>query len=264
MQAPVLVRPQKIGTVGPSQLRRIDRRRTISIDVRPPEEVSLEHVLAVIKDKVEPELKAALPADGSILYGGSANQLTRAIKSMGSNFALALVVLFLLMAALFRSMKDSFLVLLAMPLAMVGGVVAIRLLNLITFQPLDLLTMIGFVILLGLVVNNAILLVHQTRSAEREGISRHHAVEQALQLRLRPIFMSTLTSIFGMLPLLLMPGAGSVIYRGLAVVIVGGMCISTVFTLLLLPCFLRMGETLPSVIAGTGGRNTPPPLKSVA
>jgi multidrug efflux pump subunit AcrB len=250
-------------TVGPSQLRRIDRRRTISIDVWPPEEVSLEHVLAVIKNEVEPELKAAMPGDGNILYGGSANELTRAIKSMGSNFALALVVLFLLMAALFRSLKDSFLVVLAMPLAMVGGVVAIRLLNLVTFQPLDLLTMIGFVILLGLVVNNAILLVHQTRSAEREGVSRHHAVEQALQLRLRPIFMSTLTSIFGMLPLLLMPGAGSVIYRGLAAVIVGGMCVSAIFTLLLLPCFLRMGETTPTAISGTGERKTPE-LKSVA
>jgi len=251
-------------TVGPSQLRRIDRRRTISIDVRPPEEVSLEHVLNTIKEKVEPGLKAAMPADGNILYGGSANELKRAIKSMGSNFALALVVLFLLMAALFRSLKDSFLVVLAMPLAMVGGIVAIRLLNLVSFQPLDLLTMIGFVILLGLVVINAILLVHQARSGEREGVSRHHAVEQALQVRLRPIFMSTLTSIFGMLPLLLMPGAGSVIYRGLAAVIVGGMCISTVFTLLLLPCFLRMGETSPSVITGSGDRKMPPPLKSVA
>ncbi|MEH6586723.1 MAG: efflux RND transporter permease subunit [Halioglobus sp.] len=251
-------------TVGPSQLRRIDSRRTITIDVRPPETVSLEHVLTTIREQVEPQLKAALPADGNILYGGSANALTRAIKSMGNNFGLALVVLFLLMAALFRSMKDSLLVLLAMPLAMVGGIVAIRLLNLLTFQPLDLLTMIGFVILLGLVVNNAILLVHQTRSAEREGVSRHHAVEQALETRLRPIFMSTLTSIFGMLPLLLMPGAGSVIYRGLAVVIVGGMCISTVFTVLLLPCFLRMGETRARVIEGSGNKAMPPSLKSVA
>lgn len=250
-------------TVGPSQLRRIDSRRTITLDVRPPEDMSLEHVLATIEGEVEPGIKAALPADGSILYGGSANALTRAIKSMGSNFALALVVLFLLMAALFRSMKDSLLVVLAMPLAMVGGIVAMRLLNLVSFQPLDLLTMIGFVILLGLVVNNAILLVHQTRSAEREGVSRHHAVEQALQTRLRPIFMSTLTSIFGMLPLLLMPGAGSVIYRGLAAVIVGGMCVSTLFTLFLLPCFLRMGETGARVVSSTDG---PPPraLKSVA
>ena len=251
-------------TVGPSQLRRIDSRRTITIDVRPPEDVSLEHVLTTIREQVEPQLKAALPADGNILYGGSANALTRAIKSMGNNFALALVVLFLLMAALFRSMKDSLLVVMAMPLAMVGGIIAIRLLNLVTFQPLDLLTMIGFVILLGLVVNNAILLVHQTRSAEREGVSRHQAVEQALQTRLRPIFMSTLTSIFGMLPLLLMPGAGSVIYRGLAAVIVGGMCVSTLFTLLLLPCFLRMGETHGRVIEGDGDLAPTPKLKSVA
>ena len=102
--------------------------------------------------------------------------------------------------------------------------------------------MIGFIILMGLVVNNAILLVHQTRSAEREGLPRRDAVNQALRVRLRPIFMSTLTSLFGMLPLVLIPGAGSVIYRGLAVVIVGGMAVSTIFTLLLLPCLLRLGE----------------------
>jgi multidrug efflux pump subunit AcrB len=251
-------------TVGPSQLRRIDSRRTITLTVRPPEDMSLEHIMTTITEQVEPGIKAALPEDGSILYGGSASALTRAIKSMGSNFGLALIVLFLLMAALFRSIKDSALVVLSMPLAMVGGIVALRLLNLISFQPLDLLTMIGFVILLGLVVNNAILLVHQTRSAEREGVSRHHAVERALLTRLRPIFMSTLTSIFGMLPLLLMPGAGSVIYRGLAAVIVGGMCMSTLFTLVLLPCFLRMGAGASKVIEGDGARQDVPALKSVA
>jgi multidrug efflux pump subunit AcrB len=230
-------------TVGPSQLRRIDRRRTVTLDIRPPDDMSLEYAMRTIREQVEPELLEALPADGSILYGGSANALSRAIKTMGGNFAVAIAVLFLLMAALFRSVRDSLLVVLAMPLAMVGGVVALRLLNLVDFQPLDLLTMIGFVILLGLVVNNAILLVHQTRSAEHAGSTREQAVEQALLTRLRPIFMSTLTSIFGMMPLLLMPGTGSVIYRGLAAVIVGGMCVSTIFTLLLLPCFLRMGET---------------------
>jgi multidrug efflux pump subunit AcrB len=231
-------------TVGPSQLRRIDRRRTVTIDIRPPEDLSLEYTLRTIKEKIEPQLLAALPSDGSILYGGSANALTRAVKTMGSNFSIAILVLFLLMAALFRSVRDSLLVVLAMPLAMVGGVIALRLLNLISFQTLDLLTMIGFVILLGLVVNNAILLVHQTRSAEKAGSSREEAVQQALLTRLRPIFMSTLTSIFGMLPLLLMPGTGSVIYRGLAAVIVGGMCVSAIFTLILLPCFLRMGESV--------------------
>ena len=203
-------------------------------------------------------------SDLTIVYGGSANALTRAITSMAGNFAVAMVVLFLLMAALFRSPRDSLLVVMAMPLAMVGGVVAIRLLNLVTFQPLDLLTMIGFVILLGLVVNNAILLVHQTRTAEREGVSRHHAVEQALRVRLRPIFMSTLTSIFGMLPLLLMPGTGSVIYRGLAAVIVGGMCFSTVFTLILLPCFLRMGRSNTTLVSSGAPNPQQPKLQSVA
>lgn len=228
-------------TVGPTQLKRVDRRRTITLRIVPPEDMSLERALSVIRAEVEPRIKASLPADGNLLYGGSADNLRKAIRTMSENFGMALIVLFLLMSVLFGSPRDSLMVTLSMPLAMVGGVIALRILNLITFQPLDLLTMIGFVILLGLVVNNAILLAHQTRSAERDGMNRSDAVEQALQLRLRPIFMSTLTSVFGMLPLLLTPGAGSVIYRGLAAVIVGGMSISAIFTLLLLPALLRLG-----------------------
>ncbi|MCW8879383.1 MAG: efflux RND transporter permease subunit [Kangiellaceae bacterium] len=227
-------------TVGPSRLARVDGQRTITLNVNPPAGWSLEQTINVLRAQVHHKLTDALPADASIQYGGSADQLTKAISIMGQNFGFALVILFLLLAALFKSLKDSALVLVTIPLATVGGIIAIQLLNLITFQPLDLLTMIGFVILLGLVVNNAILLVHQTRSAEATGLARAEAVEQALKLRLRPIFMSTLTSFFGMLPLLLMPGAGSVIYRGLASVIVGGLAVSTLFTILLLPCLLRI------------------------
>ncbi len=230
-------------TVGPSQIMRIDRRRTVALNVTPPEGMSLEEAIAILRDDVEPQLRAMLPADGGIRYGGSADALKNAVANMAENFGLAIIVLFLLMSALFRSAKDSLLVILALPLATVGGVVGIRVLNLVTFQPLDLLTMIGFIILMGLVVNNAILLVHQTRAAERGGLARREAVNQALRVRLRPIFMSTLTSIFGMLPLVLIAGAGSVIYRGLATVIVGGMTVSTIFTLLLLPILLRLGET---------------------
>lgn len=240
VQLSELVRMER--TVGPSQLRRVDRRRTITVSVTPPDAVSLEEALETIQDGVLPEVLALLPADGGVRYGGSADSLKQAVRNMSENFLVALVILFLLMSALFKSMKDSALVLLALPLATVGGVAALRLMNLVAFQPLDLLTMIGFIILLGLVVNNAILLVHQTRSAERAGLARRDAVGQSLEMRLRPILMTTLTSIFGMLPLVLMPGTGSVIYRGLAVVIVGGMSVSTVFTLLLLPSLLRLGE----------------------
>lgn len=229
-------------TVGPNQLRRIDRRRTVTLSVTPPDGVTLDETLEVLRSRIAPALMEVLPVDGMVLYGGSADNLREAVRNMSENFLVALLVLFLLMGALFKSLRDSALVVLAIPLATVGGVAALRLMNLVRFQPLDLLTMIGFIILLGLVVNNAILLVHQTRGAERAGSSRREAVRQALLLRLRPIFMSTTTSVFGMLPLVLMPGTGSAIYRGLAVVIVGGMSVSTIFTLILLPCFLRLGE----------------------
>lgn len=230
-------------TAGPDELRRLDRRRTVTLQVTPPGDVSLEEALQILQEQVEPVIKNLLPEDGAIRYSGTADKLGIALKNMGSSFLLAIAILYLLMSALFRSFLDSLLVLLALPLATVGGVAALRIVDLITFQPMDLLTMIGFIILLGLVVNNAILLVHQTRAAEREGTPRREAVEQAVRLRLRPILMSTLTSIFGMLPLLLIPGAGTELYRGLAAVIVGGMSVSTVFTLLLLPSLLRLGET---------------------
>ncbi len=226
--------------VGPVAVRRVDGRRTITLQFNPPDGMALEEALNILQEKVEPEIRAALPPDGSIIYGGSADGLKRAINTLGLNFLLALGLLFLIMAALFRSAKDSALVVISIPLATVGGVVALRILNEISFQPMDLLTMIGFIILLGLVVNNAILLVVQTRRSEAEGESREQAVRTALRLRLRPIFMSTLTSIFGMAPLLLIPGEGSAIYRGMAAAIVGGMSVSTLFTLILLPSLLRM------------------------
>ena len=234
-------------TVGPSRIQRIDRRRTITVNVNPPEGMSLQQAMTIIENEIEPQIQALMPADGSINYGGSADSLKQSIQTMGQNFILALGLLFILMAGLFKSLRDSLMVTLSIPLATVGGVIALQFMNLIHFQPLDLLTMIGFIILLGLVVNNAILLVDQTRQAQRDGLSRELAVEQALKLRLRPIFMSTLTSIFGMLPLLIMPGEGSVIYRGLAAVIVGGMVFSTLFTLVLLPALLKQFATQPKL-----------------
>jgi multidrug efflux pump subunit AcrB len=232
-----------VRTAGPEQIRRINRRRTVTLEISPPPTVSLEEALDIIKTEVEPKVLAMLPEDGDIQYGGTADKLTTALENMAGSFLLAITILYLLMSALFSSFRDSLLVMLSIPLATFGGVLALHVINLWSFQSMDLLTMIGFIILLGLVVNNAILLVHQARSAERKGCSRKEAVEQAILLRLRPILMSTMTSIFGMLPLLLIPGAGTELYRGLAGVIVGGMMVSTFFTLILLPSLLRIGES---------------------
>ena len=225
--------------VGPSNIQRRERKRTITFDISQPDGMPLEDMVRLLKEKVEPELRALLPADASITYGGSADALDRAVLSLSQNFVLALMLLFMILAALFKSTRDALMVVISIPLATVGGVLALTILNTFSFAPLDLLTMIGFIILLGLVVNNAILLVAQTRAGEAEGLSRDDAVARALTLRIRPIFMSTLTSIMGMLPLVLFPGAGSDIYRGMAATIVGGMSVSTLFTLVLLPALLR-------------------------
>lgn len=227
-------------TLGPNTIARFDRARAYSLSVNPPEGMSLEELIATLKSDVAPQLMAMLPPGSSITYAGSAADLDEGVAELVNNFLLAAALLILIMAGLFKSLTDALLVAISIPLAWVGGVLAVNLMNLINFQPLDLLGMIGFIILLGLVVNNAILLVEQTRRAESRGFSRVDSVRQALRLRLRPIFMSTLTSLFGMAPLLLFPGSGSEIYRGMAAAIVGGMSVSTLFTLVLLPSLLQL------------------------
>jgi multidrug efflux pump subunit AcrB len=230
-------------TVGPSQLLRVGGRRTVSVAFEPPATMSLDEALTLLRDKVEPPVRAAMPANAQLTYAGSVNELHQALGAMASNFALALLILFALMAALFRSAWDSFLVMLVLPVSTAGGIAALRLMDLATgFQALDLLTMIGFIILLGLVVNAAILLVDQTRAREHAGVARRDAVRQALETRARPIVMSTLTAVLGMLPLIFLPGLGAGIYRGLAAVVAGGMVIGTAFTWFLMPSLLRLGE----------------------
>ena len=229
-------------TVGAGGLRRVDGHRTIGLNVSPPKEISLGQAIEVLKRDVEPRIRRELPADGSVYYEGNAGSLREALTNMAQSLGFALIALFLLLAALFRSVKDSLYVILTIPLASFGGVLALVLLRLVTPQTLDLLTMVGFVVLMGLVVNNAILLVDQTRSEIRGGATVRAAVEAALATRTRPIVLTTLTTIFGMLPLVLVPGPGSVLYRGLGTVLVGGMAVNSVFTLVLLPTLLRLIE----------------------
>jgi HAE1 family hydrophobic/amphiphilic exporter-1 len=229
-------------TVGPSQMVRINGRRTVSVTLEPPDNLTLDEALESLRSEVEPKVRAAMAPGVQLAYAGSANDLHEALRAMGQNFLLALVILFALMAALFRSVRDSLLVMAVLPVSVAGGIVALRLVGLAGFQALDLLTMIGFIILLGLVVNAAILLVDQTRARERNGVPRRQAVAEALETRARPIVLSTLTAVLGMAPLIFMPGLGAEIYRGLAAVVAGGMVVGTTFTWLLMPSLLRLGE----------------------
>jgi multidrug efflux pump subunit AcrB len=226
--------------LGPNQIRRLDHRRTVTLTMDPPQTLSLEDALATIQNDVVPALKAKLPPDANIRLAGSADRLEATVATMAKNFVLALLVLFMLMAAMFRSLRDALVVVLTVPVALVGGVLGLRVLGLVAFQPLDLLTMIGFIMMVGVIVNHAILLVDRTRDAQDHGHDLEESIRLALNQRLRAILASTLTGALGALPMAVNPGPGSVIYRGLAAVNVGGVVVAMVFSLLLLPSLMRL------------------------
>ncbi|HEY5852048.1 MAG TPA: efflux RND transporter permease subunit [Lysobacter sp.] len=246
--------------LAPNQLRRIDRRRTVTLTVDPPPAMSLEEALDIVDADVVPALRRALPADAEIRVSGSADRLGEVVRSMGSNFAMALVVLFMLMAAMFRSLRDSAFVMATLPMAVLGGVLGLRMLDLIAGQTLDLLSMIGFIMLLGMVINNAILLVAQTRDAQAAGATLDAALHQALDQRLRPILIGALTGVLGALPMAINPGPGAVIYRGLAAVSVGGVALSLVFLVVLIPALLRLADSRRQIAIESDGLGAASPL----
>ena len=144
---------------------------------------------------------------------------------------------------------------LSVPIGLTGGVLGLALLNKYlgivdpgTIQSLDVLTMLGFVILLGSVINNPILIVQQAMNFMRQGMATHEAIIESTLSRVRPILMTTSTTIFGLMPLVLNPGAGSELYRGLGVVMFGGLLLGTVTTLVFIPAVMSLMMDLVDVL----------------
>ncbi|MHA1152605.1 MAG: efflux RND transporter permease subunit [Alphaproteobacteria bacterium] len=231
-----------IVTSGPTEIRHRERFRTVTLEIRPAAGVPLEAALDTLRDKVIGPLQAGgLPPGIKIGLSGTADKLTQTWRAMQWQLALSVAIVYLVMAVLFESFLYPLIILLSVPLAAAGGVAGLVALNNYQFQPLDMLTLLGFVILVGIVVNNAILLVHQTLyHLRQDGMAPVEAILEATRNRIRPIFMSTLTSVVGMLPLVVLPGAGSELYRGLGSVVVGGLALSAVLTLLVVPPMLAM------------------------
>ncbi len=228
-------------TNGITKIRHLERLRTITLQVTPPRYIPLESVMDGIQDKLIPGIKKAGILRGvNVRLSGAADKLTEMRKSLQWNFILAAVITYLLMSALFGNFIYPIIVMFTVPLAGAGGFIGLRLVNLfIAPSPLDILTMLGFIILIGVVVNNAILIVHQSLNFIRlEGMEHREAVLKATRTRLRPIYMSAFTSVLGMLPLVVAPGPGSELYRGLGSVVLGGLAISTIFTVLVIPALL--------------------------
>jgi len=230
-------------TTGPVQIRHLERTRTVTLQITPPDRMPMEVALDKLKSGViEPLQKSGLPAGVLLSLSGTADKLTQTWDAMVVNLIIAIVIVYLVMAVLFESFIYPLLIMLSVPLATAGGVLGLAGVNeFYTYQPLDMLTVLGFVILIGIVVNNAILLAHQTLYHIRtDKMAVADAVMEATRNRIRPIFMSTLTSVFGMMPLVLFPGAGSELYRGLGSVVLGGLALSAILTLAILPPLLTL------------------------
>jgi len=263
-------------------IKRVEQQRAITFTVNPPPAMALEEARAEIEQLVDQaRLAGEIAADVAVRFAGNADRLSQtqqallgewtgwnaeSLMSVGfSRFFLALLITFLLMAALFESFVYPLVILLSVPMAMVGGFMGLALVRAAhPEQQLDTLTMLGFIILIGIVVNNAILLVHQALNfmrgvgeAEgdvREPLEPRQAIAQSVRTRIRPILMTTATSVCGMLPLVVAPGPGSEIYRGLGGVVVGGLSISTVFTLLVVPLMLSLVIDIRTGLARLLGR----------
>jgi HAE1 family hydrophobic/amphiphilic exporter-1 len=229
-------------TSGPTEIRHLERERTVTLDIMPAGALALEEAIEKVQAEVIDKLEDGGLAPGvKLRMSGTADQLDKTFYAMRVNLVVAVVIVYLLMAVLFESFIYPAVIMLSVPLATAGGVLGLGVLNSFYFQALDMLTLLGFTILVGIVVNNAILLVHQTLYGIRhEALEVEAAIVEATRNRMRPIFMSTLTSVFGMLPLVLVPGAGSELYRGLGSVVIGGLSLSALLTLLIIPPLLSI------------------------
>lgn len=233
-------------------LRRVDGRRTVTLYIIPPRSVALETAVAMVQQQLVPQLQrdGAIGTDVTLDISGASDQLDETRAALGSNFAVAVLLIYLLLVAIFSHWGYPLFILATVPLGLAGALVGLTAVNGVSsvlahvglsgfHQPFDMITMLGFLILLGTVVNNPILIVDQSRHNLQSGRqSVQEAVSQAVATRLRPILMSTATTIFGLAPLVLIPGEGTELYRGVGIIVLCGLLFSTLISLTFLPALL--------------------------
>jgi len=226
---------------GPSSIRRRDLVREVRVsantDGRPLEELSNDINAAAAK--------LALPAGYDIIAGGDTEELEIMFKNMFQALLLAVIFIYLILASQFGSFTHPLAIMLSLPLSLVGVAVMLY----FTHDTLNIMSMIGLIMLMGLVTKNAILLVDFTNQGRREGLSRTQALLQAGTTRLRPIVMTTLAMIFGMLPLAFAIGAGAEMRAPMARAVIGGLITSTLLSLLVVPVvYTFLDDLRPSML----------------
>ncbi|WP_323843971.1 efflux RND transporter permease subunit [Microbulbifer magnicolonia] len=238
-----------VETVDTSTVRRVDGRRTVTLNIIPPRSVALETGVERVRTDLVQYLKdrGLVPAGVSLNISGAADQLDATRESLAGNYVVALLIVYLLMVAIFAHWGYPLLIMTTIPLGIAGGIAGLALLNLVGavlrgmgmegfHQPFDMISMLGFLILMGTVVNNPILIVHRAvANVHEDGMEPLAAVEEAVSSRLRPIAISSITTICGLAPLVFLPGAGTELYRGVGVIVMSGIIGATIVTLTMLP-----------------------------
>ena len=236
-------------TVDTGSVRRVNGRRTVTLNIIPPRSVALETgVETVHRDLVDYlRERGQIPARVDVVISGAADQLDATREALVSNYLVALLVIYLLMVAIFNHWGYPLLIITTIPIGIAGGLVGLGALNgvgtlapLFGFtgfvQPFDMISMLGFLILMGTVVNNPILVVHRAvQNFKEQGMAAKEAVTEAVEVRMRPIAMSTITTLFGLAPLVFLPGAGTELYRGVGVIVMFGIVGAALVTLTMLP-----------------------------
>ncbi len=220
----------------PTEVDHYQLRRTIDIYVRP-----LHEDLAKIAGAIDGIIAGAkVPAGLSITLRGMVQGMRDSFRSFGLGLCLAVVLLYLILVAQFQSFVDPFIILLAVPPALSGVLLTLWLSD----TTLNVMSLMGVVMLVGIAVSNSILIVEFTRRLRENGMRVREAVALACRVRLRPVLMTSLATIIGLMPMALKLGAGSESYAPLARAIIGGLSVSVVLTVILVPAgyFLVYGR----------------------
>jgi HAE1 family hydrophobic/amphiphilic exporter-1 len=214
-------------TEGPSEIRRIGQKRAAvvsgNLDARD---------MGAVAAEVRRELRAmALPANVTAFLSGQEEEMSRSLRSLLMAMGLAIFLVYLVMASQFESFLHPFVIIFSLPLGAIGVLAALFL----TGRSISVVAMIGIVMLAGIVVNNAIVLIDAINRRRQEGLSKREAILEAGRNRLRPILMTSATTVLGLLPMALGLGEGAELRSPLAITVIGGLAVATGLTLLVIP-----------------------------
>ncbi len=213
---------------GPAEIRRVDQQRVAIVSAN-LQGRDLGSVVAEIEDDLG---AMALPEGFTLAMGGQNEEMVRSFDSMKFAMALAIFLVYLVMASQFESLLHPFVIMFTIPLGLVGSVLAL----LLTGGTISVVVLIGLIMLAGIVVNNAIVLIDYVNQLRRDGgLKKMEAVLRAGQLRFRPILMTTATTVLGLLPMALGLGEGAELRAPMAITVIGGLLLSTLLTLVVIP-----------------------------